>query len=398
MQILPLRVLVLEDHRFQQVIAVNLLKRLGCAQVFSASSGTEALETLERVGPVDIALCDLRMEGMDGLEFLHRVTCAGQVGAVILSSSLSDDVRQAARQLVPLLGLSLLGDLEKPLQADALEHLLIKHLNEPASSPASLIPPVLAGLNEVRSAMEDQQMETYFQPKVNLLTGAVIGVEALTRWNHPVKGIISPSVFMPAIENGGLLNDLLFSQIRHGMELQCLARSRGAILNVAFNLGAMQLCEPELVPTIKSILCSYGLPAANLTFELTESGLLEASVTCLESLVRLRMMGCQLSIDDFGVGFSSLQRLCQLPFNEIKLDREFVQGLGRDPRCLAVISCTLALGKALDMSVVVEGIETQEQHQQLLDLGCNQGQGFLLARPMTQRDLLTWLDTRAASQ
>ena len=109
---------------------------------------------------------------------------------------------------------------------------------------------------------------------------------------------------------------------------------------------------------------------------------------CLENLIRLRMMGCRLSIDDFGAGFSSLQRLCQLPFNEIKLDAEFVRGLNDEPRCRAVIGSTLALGSTLGMSVVVEGIETAEQHRELLELGCTQGQGYWHARPMDGADLL----------
>ncbi|WP_248133416.1 EAL domain-containing protein, partial [Pseudomonas sp. B329] len=207
MQVLPLRVLVLEDHLFQQTVAVNLLKKLGCQDVFSASNGTRALEVLQRVGPVDIVLCDLRMEGMDGLEFLQRVARVGLVGAVILSSSLCGDVRQAARQLVTLLGLPLLGDLGKPLNAEALNGLLHKHLNDPWVVPARLKPLELAEAGEVRSAMRRQQMETYFQPKINLLTGDVIGVEALTRWNHPTRGVVSPAVFMPAIESCGLLNE-----------------------------------------------------------------------------------------------------------------------------------------------------------------------------------------------
>ncbi|CRM80243.1 EAL domain-containing response regulator [Pseudomonas sp. 25 R 14] len=395
MQVLPLRVLVLEDHLFQQTVAVNLLKKLGCQDVFSASNGTQALETLQRVGPVDIVVCDLRMEGMDGLEFLQRVARVGLVGAVILSSSLSGDVRQAARQLVTLLGLPLLGDLGKPLHAEALNELLHKHLSDPRIAPMSLKPLELAQAGEVRSAMHQKQMETYFQPKVNLLNGDVIGVEALTRWNHPTKGVVSPAVFMPAIESCGLLNELLFGQIRQGLALAREASSRGHVLNIAFNLEPVQLSNPELVSIIRGILCSFGLPASSLTFELTESGLLEASATCLESLVRLRMMGCRLSIDDFGVGFSSLQRLCQLPFNEIKLDREFVRGLDHDPRCVAVIKCTLELGRALGMSVVVEGIEKQDQYQQLLELGCVQGQGYFFAKPMTEKDFLTWLGARA---
>ena len=160
---------------------------------------------------------------------------------------------------------------------------------------------------------------------------------------------------------------------------------------MAFNLHAAQLANPELASNVRQLLARHGAAGSGVTFEVTESGLLEAPTISLESLVRLRMMGCRLSIDDFGAGFSSLQRLCQLPFNEIKLDAEFVRTLEQEPRCLAVIASTLALGETLGMSVVIEGIETEAQCKQLLDIGCTQGQGFWYARPMAAEDFLNWL-------
>lgn len=132
-------------------------------------------------------------------------------------------------------------------------------------------------------------------------------------------------------------------------------------LNLVFNLQAVQLADIELASKIKRILASHQTKGSSLTFELTESGLLEAAAVSLENFVRLRMMGCRLSIDGFGVGFSSLQRLCRLPFNEIKLDAEFVRDLENEPRCRAVISSTLSMGQTLGLSFVVEGIETAKK-------------------------------------
>ncbi|WP_219096465.1 EAL domain-containing protein [Pseudomonas sp. UMAB-40] len=262
---------------------------------------------------------------------------------------------------------------------------------------ALVVPPVavLATEEEVRRAFSDQQLQTYFQPKFNLLTGDVCSVEALARWHHPFKGVLPPSVFLPVIEQCGWMDDLLFFQLDQGLRLQRQALNQGFSLNVAFNLQAAQLANAELAGRIKTMLCVHELPGSGLTFELTETGLIEAPSTSLENLVRLRMMGCDLSIDDFGAGFSSLQRLCQLPFNEIKLDAEFVRGLKQEPRCRAVISSTLALGQALGMTVVIEGIETEEERQVLLQLGCTQGQGYLCARPMMAADLLNWLELQS---
>ncbi|WWL45942.1 EAL domain-containing protein [Pseudomonas parakoreensis] len=166
------------------------------------------------------------------------------------------------------------------------------------------------------------------------------------------------------------------------LQMQRSARAHGCVLNVAFNLQTVQLANAQLTSTLNSLLAEQASSGSGLTFELTESGLPEAPATSLETLVRLRMMGCRLSIDDFGAGFSSLQRLCQLPFNEIKLDADFIHNLAHEPRCRAAISSTLALGEALGMSVVIEGIETAAQRRELLAPGCTQGQGYWYARPM----------------
>lgn len=162
-------------------------------------------------------------------------------------------------------------------------------------------------------------------------------------------------------------------------------------MNMAFNLQARQLSNCSLTAVIKQLLVRHRVDGTEVTFEVTETGLLEAPNISLENLVRLRMMGCRLSIDDYGAGFSSLQRLCQLPFNEIKLDGEFVSTLEQEPRCQAVVISTLALGESLGMTVVIEGIETEAQYQRLLSLGCALGQGYWYARPMAGADLLNVL-------
>ncbi|WP_367617482.1 EAL domain-containing protein [Pseudomonas ekonensis] len=351
----------------------------------------QAFADLEQFGPVDVTLCVLSQGRQDVPGLLQTLGRAGQGGAIIISGALAADAGSVAGQLISLLGMALQDDAGKLSQPQALQLLLARHLNEP-DNEADTLPVVPASEEEVRQALADHQLHTYFQPKFNLQTGDVCSIEALARWHHPFKGVLPPSVFMPVIERCGLLDELLFLQLEQGLRLQRQTLDQGVALNVAFNLHAGQLVNPLLTGRIQALLAAHGLPGSGLTFELTETGLLEAPAISLESLVRLRMMGCSLSIDDFGAGFSSLQRLCQLPFNEIKLDGEFVRGLRHEPRRRAVISSTLALGEALGMSVVVEGIETEEQRTVLLELGCTQGQGYLCARPMSAASLLNWLD------
>ncbi|AXM95513.1 transcriptional regulator [Pseudomonas plecoglossicida] len=384
-------VLVLDDDGFQRAVASETLRQLGCTQVLAACSGSEALEMLQTYGAVNIVLCDLRMEGVDGLEFLQRAAQRRFLDAVIISSALSADLRSVVRQIIPLLGLRVLGDVGKPLRGKSLDLLLESYVSETKKPPTGAFFEAV-GEHEMRQAIEAGHMHAYYQPKFNLKTGEVCSAEVLARWHHPTRGTLAPAQFMSDVERCGLLNALLFDQMQQGLSLQRCAEARGHRLNLAFNLQAEQLADASLLPHLKAVLRRHAAAATGLTFELTESGWLAASVISLENLLRLRMMGCSLSMDDFGTGFSSLSRLCQLPFSEFKLDASFVRTLTQEPRYMSVVKSALSLGNALGMSVVVEGIETEEQRRLLLEMGCVHGQGYLCARPMTGEDLIVWLD------
>lgn len=392
---LSIRALVVEGNPVQRSLTVSLLKQQGCREVLEAGNGADALTILQAVGSVDVALCDLQMEDRDGLEFILRAGGLGQLGTVLITSCLPYDVGRVVRQIGALLGLRIIFAVARPLQAGDLR----KHLDgflsrRPArQQPSAKVEQISE--NQIRHAVLAQQLVPYYQPKFDLLTGKVLGVEVLARWNHPSKGILTPAIFLTTVEHMGLMDELLFSLIHQALDLQGQAKRRGVKLDLAFNLQAAQLADIELASKIKRILALHHSTGSSLTFELTESGLIEVPAVSLENLVRLRMMGCRLSIDDFGVGFSSLQRLCQLPFNEIKLDAAFVRDLENDPRCRAVISSTLAMGQTLGMSVVVEGIETAAQHRQLMEMGCTQGQGYWHSRPMIGADLLRCLQRSA---
>lgn len=386
-----LRILVLEDHAFLRSVAVKTLNHLGHHDVRAAADGLQALSMLREGGAADVVLCDLRMKGMDGVEFLRLAGQAGLIRSVIICSELALDLRRGVQEMVSLLGLEMLGDIGKPLNMELLQLLLATFVQLRHESRVSVVKvPDTPTEAEIRLGLARNEFRACYQPKFDLQTGMVEGVEVLARWVRPDHGSQLPATFLPVIGRCGLWNELFYGLLEQSLTLQRLFQDFGMPLELAFNLDVSQLASHDLVTRIQAALHMHRLPASRLTFELTESGLLETSVTALETLIRLRMMGCGLSIDDFGTGFSSQQRLCQLPFNEIKLDAEFVQGMLHNPRCQAVIDSTLVLAKALNIRVVAEGIESIEQCRRLAQMGCMVGQGYLYARPMNGSELMAW--------
>ncbi|MCO6060276.1 EAL domain-containing response regulator [Pseudomonas sp. MOB-449] len=384
-------ILVLEDEPFQRLIAVTALRQLGLERIHEAADGAEALARLEACGGVDIVLCDLRMAGMDGLAFLRHASQAGTVRSVILSSEVEPALRQATISMIRCLGLHFLGDLGKPFDIERAEALLGRHRPRQADMKATRVYIEPLGLDEIHRGLEQGEFEAWFQPKFHLESEEMQGAEVLARWRHPQHGVLPPSRFLPAMEVHGLVDRLFWQLLAQGLRLQQELARTGQQVNLAFNLQPGQLSDPDLAERVGKALADAGVPGEGLTFELTETGLLEAPAASLESLVRLRLLGCGLAMDDFGAGYSSLDRLCELPFSQVKLDAAFVRKLVSQPRSGAIISSAVALANAMDMTLVVEGVETAEQRERLLSLGCRLAQGYLFARPQDRQSFCALL-------
>ncbi|UST72271.1 EAL domain-containing response regulator [Pseudomonas siliginis] len=391
-----LRFLVLEDHAFQCELAVRSLHRIGFCHVLRAADGCEALSLLHRHGAVDIAICDLRLVGMDGLMFLRKAREAGLVRTVLIVSDLEPDLRRAVERILVQQGLQLLGSIEKPIKFRSLKRILDQQLalseSPLRSSPFHLAQPSEA---EVKLGFNRQEFRASFQPKVQLRTGEVVGAEVFVRWMRDGGGVLSPSVFLPVIERCGLLNGMLAELLDQGLATQKLVQSRGLPFHLAFNLNASQMLEPELANTIRLGLQRYDLSAHGLTFEMAEDSLITVSAASIENMVRLRMMGCGLSMEDFEGGHSSLGRFCHMPFSELKLDAGLIRNMVQENRDRTVISSTLKLARDLHMSVVAKGVETEEQLNCVTAMGCEIGQGYYFARPMNSVELVAWLSARA---
>lgn len=388
-----LRVLVLEHHDVQRALTVKTLLGSGSIDVLQAADGQGALALLQRHGGVDIALCDIQTLVVDGLAFLSCVSEARLVSGVIICSAMPGELVHAVEQIVRLQGLELLGHAGKPARAQVLNPLLQAYrANSRPRIARPSVAPDQPGAEEIHRGINRQEFCAWFQPKFHLSNGLIQGAEVLLRWQRSPGEVWSPATFLPAVEQYGLLDTIFFSLFEQGLRLQRHMCSAGNGFKLAFNLEASQLACPHFVDRIRDMLSAHGASPASVTFELTETGLLQAPGMCITNMVRLRMLGCDLSIDDFGVGYSSLERLCQLPFNEVKLDAGFIRDF-KQPRSGAVISAVLGLARGLNMRVVAEGIETIEQLRSLQSLGCHLGQGYLYARPMSEAHMTNWAFT-----
>ena len=255
---------------------------------------------------------------------------------------------------------------------------------------------------DLRRAIETRTgLELHYQPKIDGRTGQVTGVEALVRWHHPDRGMISPGVFVPIAERFGLIGSLgqwvtdeACRQVHSWQQL-------GLGMHVAINLSVHQLRQSDLVERIQGSLARHGVAPQSLTFEITESAAMEDPQASLRQFERLSAVGVQLSIDDFGTGYSSLSYLRKLPARQLKIDRSFVQDLDRELDSRAIVRAVIKLSHALGLSVVAEGVETRAQQDILKRFGCDELQGFLYAKPMPARQLQVWVlghDTPAHSK
>jgi diguanylate cyclase (GGDEF)-like protein len=244
--------------------------------------------------------------------------------------------------------------------------------------------------NDLRQAIERRQLLLYYQPKIHGASGQVTGVEALIRWEHPVRGLMSPEIFIPVAERFGLIGSIgnwviedACRQIRQWLDL-------GLRMRVAVNLSMHQLRQDDLVPRILRALEVHRVDPALLTFEITESVAMEDTQATMRSFGHLARIGASLSIDDFGTGYSSLAYLRKLPARQLKIDRSFVADIEHSSDALAVVDAVIKLAHALGLKVVAEGVETERQRDILLGLRCDELQGYLFARPMPAKMLTLW--------
>jgi len=417
MTISSLRFLVAEDHDFQRNALVSVLKRLGATTIHEAGDGHAALAIIrDPLRPVDIVISDLDMPAMDGMEFLRHLGEAATGSAhaagvsIILVSALERKLLTSVATMSEAYGIKLLGILEKPLSIDRLEPLILLH--RPAlpidgiatsNKPEDMAKETsVFSMQEISTALQQNQFEPWFQPKVELSTGQVKGIEALARWRHPQQGIVLPESFISLLEHGSethaLMDELTWIMLKKAAAYCGRWRSTGLNATVSVNLSIKSLLDMQLAERVTDLVGRQSLEPRHVVLELTESALTSDVGKVLENLARLRMKGFGLSIDDYGTGYSSMQQLARIAFTELKIDQSFVTNASRQPEDRVILESSLDMARKLGITSVAEGVETREAYELLLQLQCDMVQGFFVARPMPYPDLLAWVRGRQPSQ
>jgi diguanylate cyclase (GGDEF)-like protein len=245
-------------------------------------------------------------------------------------------------------------------------------------------------LRDLRKAVVAKEFELFYQPKIDSKSGKVTAVEALLRWKHPSRGLLLPSTFIPIAERFGLIGAIGNWVIEDACRQSRQWREKGVRMRVAINLSAHQMRQDDIVERITDALQTHKIHPSLLTCEITESAAMEDTKTTQTTFRRLGELGTHLSIDDFGTGYSSLSYLRKLPAEELKIDRSFIQDLEHSADARAVVDAVIKLAHALGLKVVAEGVENQRQQQVLVQMGCDELQGFLFAKPMSARALMLW--------
>lgn len=384
-----MNILVVDDDPFICRLMSRQLQTLGFAQVELCERARAAVEHLEcDPGAVGLIFCDLQMPEMDGVEFIRHLVRLGYPGALVLVSGEDQRILQSAERLARAHRLRVAGTLYKPVSNDQLQRLL-------QSLPSACQEHIAAGTSyaaeELAEAIARGQLVNHYQPKVDLRSATVVGVETLVRWQHPRDGLVYPDRFITVAEDHCLIDALTRAVLQRALHDARDWQARGHSLQLAVNVSMNNLERLDFPEFVEHAALAAGVAPSLLTLEITESQLMSNRQAALDILTRLRLKRVGLSIDDFGTGHSSLAQLRDIPFTELKIDRGFVHGAWRDSSLRSILSASLDMARKLGMKSVAEGVEDRADWNHLREAGCDVAQGWFVARAMPAEQLPDWL-------
>lgn len=380
--------LVVDDDPLQQSILGSYFTTIGVETIEYASNGRAALEKLaSRAGQFDIVVSDLKMPEMDGLAFMRALKERDFGGHLLVVSSAGERLVESAKRLSHMHGFRSTAILCKPLNRESLDG-AIGRLTVPGLEDAGTMAPVPEA--DIAGFIRDHRIFAEYQPKIDVWSGRIVGVEALARIKTPSSEILYPSKFIRVAEENGLIDDLTLEIVRTALAEMKEWSARDCNIRMAFNVSATSIRNTVFTDGLLRTIDEAGVVKSLLTCELTETDALEETAEVLESLTRIAINRVGISVDDFGTGFASIERLRDFAYSELKIDRSFAANGYHDTFADASVRASILLGRNLGMRIVAEGIETREQWDYIVKAGVDEVQGFLIGKPMRGRDFLEW--------
>ena len=342
---------------------------------------------------VNVVFLDLFLPDIDGIEVIRYLADKNSKAAIILMSGKDSGVLHTAKLLAEERGLNVIGILDKPFGRREIHDCLVKVSNQKLNHETTTNK-YLFTTQELREALDEQQIFPHFQPKVRIDTGKPVGFEALARWQHPEKGMISPGVFIPVYEKYDLIDDLTSLMMDKTFAQSSIWIKAGLQLMISINISALVMKSLKFPEQLLAKANAYNLDSSLIIIEVTESAMADELANSLDILARIRMKGFLLSIDDFGTGYSSMMQLNRAPFNELKIDQSFVKNMDVDEENRAICESTIDLGHKLNMTITAEGIETKAEWDVLKKFYCTEGQGYYFGKPMPANEFEAWYKDR----
>jgi EAL domain-containing protein (putative c-di-GMP-specific phosphodiesterase class I)/ActR/RegA family two-component response regulator len=384
------KTLLVDDEPFALSLLAHQLTKIGLTDVCPFESGMSALAELESdPTAVDLVFCDLQMPGMDGVEFVRHLARIEYPGRLVLVSGENRRILQTVQRLAEAQQIDVVGVIHKPTTLDQLSSFFDRSASKPLPLSREHEPVDPADLD---LAIRDGELVNNYQPKVSLTSGRLVGVETLVRWEHPSAGMVFPDRFVAVAEQHGLIDaltrnvlDLALNQSRQWLD-------EGIDLHIAVNISMDNLADVQFADWVAWSAADAGVPLANLVLEVTESRLMNNPITPLDILTRLRLRHVGLSIDDFGTGHSSIAQLRDIPFSELKIDRSFVHGVGKEPALRSIVAASLSMARQFGTSTVAEGVEDRDDWDSVRNLGCDVAQGYFIGKPMPAQALPGWIE------
>lgn len=387
-------ILLIDDDPFYSQLAVEVLNKLGFDEVAVANDGTTGLNQLTGTGlHFDVVICDLNMPEMNGVEFIRHASQTGFNGGIILLSGENKRMLETAYGVAKTHDANILGAMAKPIDPEELRQAMGR-LEPNGNSKRSFVPQAPITETQLRDGIAGSatdEVKLVFQPKIEVATGKIVGVETLARWWNKDRGILGPGAFIPLAEERALIDDLTNTIYRKAVEQAAQWQAENIDLRTAINFSVNSFSRQEFCDFLIEVVQESAIDPSCLILEITETQAMSIAVDCLESIIGMRLNRFGLSIDDFGTGNSSLAQLKNIPFTELKVDRAFVNGASQNGSALAILEASISLARKLEMVVVAEGVETREDWDLVEQLGVDYVQGFYCARPMTNEELMSFM-------